>query len=53
MRIMDSDHCVALLRGQLDLQIASIALEHAVPLVTHNHRHFQRVPGLAIEDWLE
>jgi tRNA(fMet)-specific endonuclease VapC len=39
--------------GDLDLQIASIALEHGVPLITHNRRHFQRVPGLAIEDWLE
>jgi tRNA(fMet)-specific endonuclease VapC len=36
----------------LDLQIASIALQHSVPLVTHNQRHFKRVPGLVIEDWL-
>jgi tRNA(fMet)-specific endonuclease VapC len=39
--------------SDLDLQTASIALEHVVPLVTHNRRHFERVPGLAIEDWLE
>jgi tRNA(fMet)-specific endonuclease VapC len=39
--------------GDLDLQIASIALEHSVPLVTHKRRHFGRVPGLVIEDWLE
>jgi tRNA(fMet)-specific endonuclease VapC len=38
--------------GDLDLQIASIALAYGVPLVTHNQRHFQRVPGLLIEDWL-
>ena len=35
-----------------DLQIAAIALSHTVPLVTHNSRHFDRVPGLSLEDWL-
>jgi len=35
-----------------DLQIAAIALNHGVPLVTHNGRHFGRVPWLALEDWL-
>jgi tRNA(fMet)-specific endonuclease VapC len=39
--------------SDLDLQIASIALQHALPLVTHNRRHFARVPGLVVEDWLE
>ena len=39
--------------SDLDLQIASIALEHNVPLVTHNRQHFERVPGLVVEDWLE
>lgn len=39
--------------GDLDLQIASIAMEHDVPLVTHNQGHFKRVPGLKVEDWLE
>jgi tRNA(fMet)-specific endonuclease VapC len=39
--------------SDLDLQIASIGLQYAVPLVTHNRRHFERVPDLAIEDWLE
>lgn len=36
----------------LDLQIASIALRHNVPLVTHNQKHFKRVPNLKLEDWL-
>ena len=35
-----------------DLQIAAVALHHGVPLVTHNQRHFRRVPGLKLEDWL-
>ena len=35
-----------------DLRIASIALAHDLVLVTGNVRHFGRVPGLAIENWL-
>lgn len=38
-----------------DLQIASIALEHDAPLVTHNQKHFahlSRLAGLVLEDWL-
>ena len=38
--------------SDLDLQIASVALVHDSPLVTHNQVHFGRVPGLALEDWL-
>ncbi len=35
-----------------DLQIASIALTQETPLATHNQKHFKRVPGLALEDWM-
>ena len=35
-----------------DLQIASIALHHGLPLVSHNLRHFARVPGLKLLDWI-
>jgi len=35
-----------------DLQIASIALQHGLPLATHNTGHFDRIPGLALVDWL-
>jgi tRNA(fMet)-specific endonuclease VapC len=38
--------------SDLDLQIASMALQHDAPLVTHNRRHFERIVGLTIEDWL-
>ena len=38
--------------SDLDLQIATIALEYDVALITHNRQHFERVPGLIIEDWL-
>ena len=35
-----------------DLQIASVALSHTLPLATHNQKHFQRIPGLTLVDWL-
>jgi tRNA(fMet)-specific endonuclease VapC len=41
--------------SDLDLQIASIALDHKAALVTHNQKHFSRLtnlPGLLLEDWL-
>ncbi len=36
-----------------DLRIASIALSRELTLVTGNVRHFKRVPGLVVENWLE
>jgi len=35
-----------------DMRIASIALSRALTLVTGNVRHFHRVPGLTVENWL-
>ena len=35
-----------------DLQIASITLENLLPLVTHNQKHFDRIPRLELVDWL-
>jgi tRNA(fMet)-specific endonuclease VapC len=35
-----------------DLRIAAIALSCDLTLVTGNERHFTRVPGLAVENWL-
>lgn len=45
------------LRGQgrpiddMDILIASIAIENGLVLVTHNRKHFERIEGLEIEDW--
>ena len=36
----------------LDLQIASIALEHNLPLATNNIKHFMRVKDLTLENWI-
>lgn len=35
-----------------DLRIASIALSRDLTLVTGNTRHFPRIPGLRVENWL-
>src|SRR5208282_3243918 len=31
-----------------DAWIAAIALRHNIPLVTHNRKHFDRIPGLTL-----
>ena len=36
----------------LDLQVASICLALRAPLLTHNRRHFDRIAGLEVDDWL-
>jgi tRNA(fMet)-specific endonuclease VapC len=36
-----------------DLQIAAVALASGSILITGNTRHFQQIPGLDIENWLE
>jgi predicted nucleic acid-binding protein len=37
----------------LDLQIASIAIETNSPLLTNNTSHFKRIGGLRLLNWLE
>ena len=37
--------------GPHDLQIAAIALQHQLTLVTHNLREFTRITGLKVDDW--
>jgi predicted nucleic acid-binding protein len=36
-----------------DLQIAGIALANDLVLVSGNVKHFSRIPGLRLEDWLD
>ena len=64
--VVDVDHTIAIrfgeIRAQLldqgqpvasvDLMIAATGLVHGMTVVTHNVGHFQRVPGLIVEDWL-
>ena len=35
-----------------DLRIGAIALSHHLTVVTGNVRHFSRIPGLAVENWI-
>ena len=39
--------------GALDAMIAAHALSLDAPLVTHNTREFERVPGLRLEKWVQ
>ena len=39
--------------GRADLLIASIARARDATLVTRNLRHFEKVPGLRVENWLK
>jgi predicted nucleic acid-binding protein len=38
--------------GDADTRIAAIALVRSLTVVTGNVRHFERVPGLEVENWL-
>lgn len=37
----------------LDLQIASSAIENALPLATNNTNHFKRIKGLELQNWIK
>lgn len=43
------------LKGQkidtIDCLIGSTALVYGLSIVTHNSKHFDRIPGIEIEDW--
>ncbi|MCE2466009.1 MAG: type II toxin-antitoxin system VapC family toxin [Dehalococcoidia bacterium] len=39
--------------GDADLRIGAIALARGFTVVTGNVRHFNRIPGLPVENWLE
>lgn len=37
----------------MDLLIASAALTYDLTLVTNNVKHFEKIPGLRVEDWID
>ena len=39
--------------GTMDLKIAAIAMSHDALLLSRNLVHFQQVPGLRVENWLD
>ena len=39
--------------GELDTQIAAHALAENLVFVTHNTKHFEKVVGLRMEDWVK
>ena len=45
-------HQRGLLIGDADILIAATALTHGYVLSSNNERHFSRIPGLSIENWL-
>jgi tRNA(fMet)-specific endonuclease VapC len=38
-------------QGRADCQIAAVAIEHDLIVVTQNVRHFANIPGVRFEDW--
>lgn len=38
--------------SSIDLFIGATALTHGLTVVTHNVRHFSKIPGLLVEDWI-
>ena len=41
-----------LLTGSLDMQIAAAAIAAGAQLVTNNKKHFEKIEGLRIADWI-
>ena len=39
--------------GELDIQIASVALVNDLTLVTNNEKEFKRIKGLKVENWVK
>lgn len=38
--------------GDADILIAATSLEHGLTVVTNNERHYSRIAGIQIENWL-
>jgi tRNA(fMet)-specific endonuclease VapC len=39
--------------SDMDMFIAATAIEEDLILVTDNVKHFSRIPGLKVENWME
>ena len=39
--------------GDMDILIAVTALHYDLTVVTHNTKHFSKIPGLQCVDWVE
>ena len=50
--LLDTNHASALWRDN-DLQIAAIALANSLVVLTSDRRHFNRIPDLKCENWLQ
>jgi tRNA(fMet)-specific endonuclease VapC len=35
-----------------DLRIASIAVQHKFTVITGNTKHFEKIPGVSVENWI-
>jgi tRNA(fMet)-specific endonuclease VapC len=45
-------HQRGVLIGDADILIAATGLEHQLIVVTNNERHYQRIAGIQLENWL-
>jgi tRNA(fMet)-specific endonuclease VapC len=45
-------HQQGTLIGDADILIAATGLEHGLVVVTNNQRHYQRIAGIQLENWL-
>ena len=45
--------CQGLIVGDLDILIAITALQQDLTVVTHNTKHFSKMPGVTCVDWVE
>lgn len=52
-RLLASDELKRTPIGFADTLIAAHALSLEVPLISNNHKHFSRVPGLRVQNWLQ
>ena len=50
--LLDTDILRSASIGDADILIAATALEHGLIVVTNYQKHYQRVNGIELENWL-